>query len=118
MVPVIGSWEPSIGNTEPHEELTRSIADFLWREVIMRYETQPADEVSGTMIEIEAKIGQIIDRNTNARVNLPVSTETVMVNDNRCPIQFKSSMTEVRTHESGRQKLFRAGCGTRRCNRW
>lgn len=82
----------------------------------MRYEAQPADEVSGTMIEIEAKIGQIIDRSTGARVNLPVSTETVMVNDHRCPIQFKSSMTEVRTYENGREELFRAGCGTRRCN--
>lgn len=74
----------------------------------MRYEAQPADEVSGTMIEIEAKIGQIIDRSTGARVNLPVSTETVMVNDHRCPIQFKSSMTEHQHKHANRflNKLY------------
>jgi len=49
------------------------------------------------MIEIEAKIGHLIDKERGERLKLPVITETVLnVDDPGWKIQFKSSMTEAR----------------------
>lgn len=63
----------------------------------MRHEAAAAGGDTNTpLIEIEAKIGHLIDKNTNARLRLPVMTETVMDDrDNGWRVNFKSSMTEV-----------------------
>ena len=42
-------------------------------------------------IEIEAKYGQIIDRNTNQRLNLPILSQTVLQDDSF--IRFESNMS-------------------------
>jgi hypothetical protein len=48
------------------------------------------------MIEIEAKIGHLIDKERGERLKLPVVTETVLnVDEPGWKIQFKSSMTEA-----------------------
>ncbi|PWW78547.1 mRNA triphosphatase CET1 [Tuber magnatum] len=97
-VPCFGPWEPSICNTEPHEELTREVANFLFNHVACQ--NDPALTPSGgdgpvVMIEIEAKIGHLIDKERGERLKLPVITETVLnVNEPGWKIQFKSSMTE------------------------
>jgi len=99
-VPCFGAWEPSICNTEPYEELTREIANFLFDYVVSQ--NDPALTPSGgdgpvVMIEIEAKIGHLIDKERGERLKLPVITETVLnVDDPGWKIQFKSSMTEAR----------------------
>lgn len=50
----------------------------------------------GPIIEIEAKIGHLINKNTMDRLNLPVLSETVFNNnDPSWRVQFKSSMTDV-----------------------
>lgn len=87
----LGPWEPSILNIVPAEELTREISNFLFAEVVSR------DDVgSGAVIEIEAKLGQLIDKNTNDRLRLPVATECILSKtDPNLRISFKSSMTEV-----------------------
>ena len=97
----LGPWEPSITNVEPSEEVVRVLSDFLYAEVVSR------DDVSvgpagggvsgGAVLEIEAKIGQLIDKNTNDRLRLPIMTECVISqHDPSLRIAFKSSMTEVR----------------------
>ena len=98
---LMGPWEPSILNLIPYEEVTKSISDFLFNEVVMRDDvgvvsnkgvhSQPA------VLEIEAKIGQLIDKNTNARLHIAAMSECVI--DRSHPdikTAFKSSMTEVR----------------------
>ncbi|KAI9816007.1 MAG: mRNA-capping enzyme subunit beta [Pycnora praestabilis] len=95
----LGPWEPSITNLTPHEELTRVISNFLFEQVVIRNDVGagPAGGVpgQGAQLEIEAKIGQLIDRNTNDRLKLPVLTECVLDKDNpNLRVQFKSSMTE------------------------
>jgi hypothetical protein len=48
------------------------------------------------MIEIEAKIGHLIDKTTSQRLKLPVLTETVLDKDDpNWRVQFRSSMTEM-----------------------
>ena len=59
--------EPSITNILPSEELTRFISDFIFLNL---------NEEGVENLEIEAKLGRIIDVNTNDRIRLPVETET------------------------------------------
>jgi len=59
--------EPSITNIQPSEELTRFISDFIFINL---------NEEGLENLEIEAKLGRIIDVNTNDRIRLPVQTET------------------------------------------
>jgi mRNA capping enzyme, beta chain len=79
----------SITGVIPYEELTRVVSDWLFENVVSRGDIGP-----GAEIEIEAKIGQLIDKNTNERLRLPVMTETVIAAGNATTF-FKSSMTEV-----------------------
>ncbi len=96
----LGPWEPSFLNIITYDEVTRRISDFLFQEVVLRDDvgTGPAGGALGpdAVLEIEAKIGHLIDKNTNDRLRLPVMSECVL--DKRDPnlrVQFQSSMTEV-----------------------
>jgi hypothetical protein len=94
----LGPWEVSISNVIPYEEVTRVVCDFLFNQVVMRDDVDdgPTGTGHGAHLEIEAKIGHLIDRNTDMRLRLPVMTETVLSqNDPSMRIAFKSSMTEV-----------------------
>lgn len=96
----LGDWEENILNTRPSEESVKAIMDFLYREVVGRPDVGvgPAGGGSskGAMMEIEAKIGQLIDKNTNERLRLPILTECVLNRDDPVlRVNFKSSMTEV-----------------------
>ena len=96
----LGLWEPSILNIIPSEEVTRIISDFLFTQVVLRDDVGagPAGggPGQGAVLEIEAKIGQLIDKNTNDRLRLPVMSECVVSKDDpNLRVAFKSSMTEV-----------------------
>ena len=97
----LGPWEPSILNIIPSEELTRVISDWLFENVVLREDVGvgPAGGAAdqGAVLEIEAKIGQLMDKNTNDRIRIPVLNECVVSHtDPNLKIAFKSSMTEVR----------------------
>lgn len=84
-------WEPSIVNVVPYEEMTRMVSDFLFKQVVLR-----DDVTGGAVLEIEAKLGQLIDKTTNDRLRLPVMSECVLSpHDTKLRTAFKSSMTEV-----------------------
>lgn len=95
-IPGLGPWEPSINNIEPHEELSRCIADFLFMHVVQQ--TDPAfasSSPTAPILEIEAKIGNLIDKSTNSRLRLPIRTETIFdADDPSWRIQFRSSMND------------------------
>lgn len=96
----LGAWEPSITNVIPSEEITRKIMDFLFLEVVERKDVGGSGSgpgpVPGVQLEIEAKLGQLIDKNTNERVRLPVLTECIFNKDHPSwRTAFRSSMTEV-----------------------
>jgi len=97
----LGPWEPSMLGVEPAEELTKIVMDFLFQEVMSRPDVGvgPAGGAAnlGAIFEIEAKIGQLIDQNTNDRLRLPVLNECVIShNSPDLRVKFQSSMTEVR----------------------
>ncbi|KAL9067408.1 MAG: hypothetical protein Q9161_006917 [Pseudevernia consocians] len=122
----LGAWEPSFLNIIPAEELVRIISDWLFQNVVQRDDVGVGPAGGGTgggaVLEIEAKIGQLIDKNTNDRLRLPVMNECVVSHsDPNIRIAFKSSMTEVQhkalnqfLNEAVRQSQIRAPASSTR----
>ena len=107
----LGPWEPSILNIIPSEELTRVVSDWLFEHVVLREDVGvgPAGGAAdqGAVLEIEAKIGQLMDKNTNDRIRIPVLNECVVSHtDPNLKIAFKSSMTEVSSLSSSTAQMF------------
>jgi hypothetical protein len=102
---ILGSWEPSITGLIPHEELTKLICDFLFEQVVMRKDigaaaagAAAAAAGAGAILEVEAKLGQLVDKNRGGRLRLPVLTECVLSRDDpSIRIGFESSMSLVNT---------------------
>ncbi|KAJ5459453.1 hypothetical protein N7530_011397 [Penicillium desertorum] len=95
----LGPWEPSITGFIPHEELTKTLCDFLFQHVVMRNDVnaRPAGSAAagqGTIVEIEAKLGHIIDMDSRDRIHLPILTESILNRENaRIRTSFESKMT-------------------------
>ncbi|KAL7939258.1 putative mRNA capping nucleoside-triphosphatase [Trichoderma chlorosporum] len=89
---ILGPWEASIAGVKPIEELSKHVADFLFMNVISNQDIQ---EITGRGIqfEIEAKLGTLIDKDTNQRVDRFVATECILDDNGR--VAFRSSMTEA-----------------------
>ncbi|TQN73467.1 MRNA-capping enzyme subunit beta [Colletotrichum shisoi] len=89
---LLGPWEESILGTRPSEELSKTIADFLFKNVTLHPDS---GEIlgRGVQFEIEAKMGQLIDRDTNDRVERAIGSECVLHDTGR--LAFRSSMTEA-----------------------
>ena len=91
----LGPWEPTITNVAPFRDITRQVADFLFEQVYMRADVNTPDSQPGPKLEIEAKLGRIVDRNTNQRLALPVLSECII--DDRNPtlnIRFESGISD------------------------
>ena len=89
---ILGPWEKSITGKKPFEQMTKIIADWLYVNVVSRNDLGELAS-RGVEVEIEAKIGQLIDKDTSQRFTLPVLSECILAENPR--IGFKSSMTEV-----------------------
>jgi hypothetical protein len=89
----LGPWEASITNSVPQEGFTKAIADFLFQYIILNPDINEI-QGRGVKFEIEAKLGTLISKDTNQRLNIPVLTECV-INDGGNWLGFRSSMTEV-----------------------
>jgi hypothetical protein len=98
---VLGPWEPSITGLMPHEEITKVICDFLFEHVVGRRDIGAAAAGAaatgpGAILEVEAKFGQLIDKDRGGRLHLPVLTECVVNRgDPALRTSFESSMTPV-----------------------
>lgn len=93
---ILGPWERSISGSKPNDAISKTVADWLFEHVVHR---RDFGELSsrGVQIEIEAKLGQLVDKDTNVRYQLPAMTEVVLAE--RARTAFKSSMTEAQ-HKS------------------
>ncbi|KAK3385415.1 CYTH-like domain-containing protein [Podospora didyma] len=88
----LGPWEASITNTTPQESLTKVVADFLFKYVVLS-EDMGEIQSRGVQFEIEAKLGTLVDKETNKRVSMSVLSDCV-VDDGHSWMAFRSSMTE------------------------
>ncbi|PTB65821.1 mRNA triphosphatase CET1 [Trichoderma citrinoviride] len=98
---ILGPWEASITGLKPIEELSKNVADFFFIHAINNQDMQEIMS-RGIQFEIEAKLGTLIDKDTNQRVDRFVSTECILDDNGR--VAFKSSMTEAQ-HKSYNQFL-------------
>ena len=89
--------EPSLTNIAPYDEITRQVCDFLWNNVVMREDlhgNNPYGSNHGVKLEIEGKLGVLISKETNNRVSLPITSQTVLgIPSER--LAFRSFMSEV-----------------------
>jgi len=74
--------EPSWINAEPIDEFIREIGDFIIRATKGR-----------TNVEVEAKIGVLIDTRTNQRLNLPAVSEIILA-ENYPDLRFEANMSQ------------------------
>ncbi|KAJ1951434.1 mRNA-capping enzyme subunit beta [Linderina macrospora] len=72
-------FEQNIFGVRPTEDILRAVSDFIFTNIGGR-----------TNIEIEGKLGLLVDKKTGTRLNLPVMTETIIKDDKN--IRFESDM--------------------------
>ncbi|KAH7324362.1 CYTH-like domain-containing protein [Stachybotrys elegans] len=98
---LLGQWEASISGLKPVDGNTKDLADFLFMSVVSNPDIQ---EILSHRIqfEIEAKLGTLIDKDTNKRVARGGRSEFILDDDGRTA--FKSSMTET-THKAFNEYL-------------
>ena len=87
--------EPSITLDKPYDEVTRELCDFLDAFVVSNDGWR---SLEGVKLEIEAKIGMLVDDVTGERLSLPIRTETVL-DSNKIQVRFQSYIT-VEHHKS------------------
>lgn len=102
----LGPWEPSITGFIPYEEITKQLCDFLFQHVVLRTDVAAAAAGSaaagqGAIIEVEAKLGHLVDMDRRERLVLPVLTESVINRESRLRTSFESKMTVVSEHWAG-----------------
>lgn len=102
----LGPWEPSITGFIPYEEITKQLCDFLFQHVVLRTDVVAAAAGSaaagqGAIIEVEAKLGHLVDMDRRERLVLPVLTESVINRESRLRTSFESKMTVVSEHSPG-----------------
>lgn len=90
---ILGPWEASITGVKPYEEISKTVADFIFIHVVNNPDIKEINS-RGIQFEIEAKLGTLIDKDTNCRVDRLLDTECVLHDNGR--VAFRSSMTEVR----------------------
>ncbi|ORX74706.1 mRNA triphosphatase CET1, partial [Linderina pennispora] len=72
-------FEQNIFGVRPTEDILRAVSDFIFNNIGGR-----------TNIEIEGKLGLLVDKKSGMRINLPVLTETVIKEDKN--IRFEADM--------------------------
>ncbi|KAI5808615.1 mRNA capping enzyme beta chain [Peziza echinospora] len=88
----LAPWEPSITNSIPYDEITHKVTEFIFNNVV-KFDDPTVDWTNsgGPVIEIEAKLGHIIARNTNERLRIGIRSEAIL---DYFDYSFRSSMTE------------------------
>ncbi|PFH62661.1 hypothetical protein XA68_12532 [Ophiocordyceps unilateralis] len=89
---LLGPWEASITGVKPYEEISKMVADFIFIHVVNHPDFQEITR-RGIEFEIEAKLGTLIDKDTNCRVDRLLDTESILHDTGR--VAFRSSMTEA-----------------------
>ena len=90
---VLGKWEKTFRWNTPYPDILKAVQDWLWQNLDQLGDVG-TDAKEGT-VEIEAKIGWLIDNNTDERLRLPVATMCVIQPDQGNRYSFRSEMKLV-----------------------
>lgn len=96
----ISKSEPSFLNIEPYSEIVRVISDFVFHHLVVE---------NLENLELEAKLGRIIDKSTNERLQMHILTEAVLETGepSQLPFRFESDMSSQQ-HKQFNQTLNKA----------
>ncbi|KAK5129988.1 hypothetical protein LTR08_002581 [Meristemomyces frigidus] len=72
---IFGQWENSVCWNQPFGDMEKAVADWIY---IHLKALEDVDNPKECVIEIEAKIGKIITKNTDERIRMPVTTAAVL----------------------------------------
>lgn len=88
----LGPWEVNIRNVQPMNDMLREVGDFLFQ-----HATRSDVGTGDCVLEVEAKLGTLIDKETNCRVSTMGVTNTVLNHNltQNGKFRFESNMTEV-----------------------
>ena len=89
----LGPWESTLTGDVPQDAMAKVVADFLFHYIVLN-ENMGEIQGRGIQFEIEAKFGELIDRNTNQRIDLGVLSATILKEDDYV-YPFRSIMTKV-----------------------
>ncbi|KAI4721897.1 mRNA triphosphatase CET1 [Aureobasidium sp. EXF-10727] len=93
--PFLGPWEPCIkGSMAQSDQFTLHVGKYLFEEILSRADVGVGNAHNGAL-EIEAKLGTLVDRNTDQRVHLPVQNPVVLDRNMSSRLRFESHMTEA-----------------------
>lgn len=88
-----GFERPVSNDKHVYDEVSRKVCDFIWNLAINNETLRKAiAESEHTQVEVEARWGQIIDRQSNARLRGYHDTETIIKSQNM-DLKFESTMT-------------------------
>lgn len=90
-VPPEDKFEPNISGIPPYNNLVRLVSDFLWQNVIVQEPFDGSGPAKASW-EIEAKLGTLIDRDTQSRFQNGSLTEAVL-NPDIQNTRFESNLT-------------------------
>ena len=90
---IFGQWEKSVCWNQPFGDLEKAVADWFY---VQLKALEDVDNSAECVIEIEAKIGRIMQKNGDERIRLPVKSATVLEEAwTRKETKFESQMEEV-----------------------
>ena len=88
-------WEVSVTETIPADRLLHQVAEFLYITMLSNPNLGAGDARNGAL-EIEAKVGTLVDKNNNERLNLPITTPCALHEGfSKSHVRFESFITEV-----------------------
>lgn len=90
----LGPWEASIRGPYPTDPFAFAVGKYLFEEILSRPDVGVGDARNGAL-EIEAKLGTLVERQTDQRIQLPVISPTVLARHMSANLRFESHMTEV-----------------------
>lgn len=90
---LLGAWEKSMHWSTPISPFTKAITTWLWQNLEQNADVG-MDPREGS-IEIEAKIGTLVDVDSGHRIQLPVLNACVISPAQNRKMRFESEMNEV-----------------------
>ncbi|KAF2856792.1 mRNA triphosphatase CET1 [Plenodomus tracheiphilus IPT5] len=89
---LVGFERPISDSPQVYDDVSRQVCEFLWREAIGNDAVRNAIADPHVKLEVEARWGQVIDRNSNHRLRGPWDSECVLKHG-ALDAKFESTMT-------------------------
>jgi polynucleotide 5'-triphosphatase len=92
---LVGYERPVSDDPRIYDDVSRRVCDFIWTKVIINEEVRKAiaEAPDTTQVEVEARWGQLLHRESGLRIHSITSTEGIVRPEMADTFQFESTMT-------------------------